>query len=191
MQTTASRILTTHNGSLPLPDDLVDLLWSREQGTAIDDARVACVGPVAYRGQTRLQRDLADVTEAVAGGDPAGVFLSSASPGVIALFHPNHHYPSHEAYIWALAGAMREEYEAIHRAGFLLQIDCPDLAAGYHVGAGVMGTDEFRRVATVHISALNHARAAIPPERMRLYLCWGNMEGKGVGTAQSATCATT
>jgi 5-methyltetrahydropteroyltriglutamate--homocysteine methyltransferase len=114
---------------------------------------------------------------AVASDAPADVFLSAASPGVIALFHPNRHYPRHEDYVWALAEAMREEYEAIHHAGFLLQLDCPDLAAGYHMNPGGMRQEEFRRAAAFHVAALNHATAAIPPERMRLHLCWGNYEG--------------
>src|SRR5262249_60466 len=122
--------------------------------------------------------DLANLGAAVRQAAPAGVFVSAASPGVIALFHVNRHYPSHGAYVWALAEPMREEYEAIHRAGFLLQLDCPHLAPGFPAGAGNrMPVDEFRRRAATNVAALNHATAGIPPDRMRLHLCWGNYEG--------------
>ena len=126
-------------------------------------------------GSSALERDLANLKAAVADNPPAGVFLSAASPGVIALFHPNRHYGSHEEYIWALAEAMREEYEAIHRAGFLLQLDCPDLAAGYHMNPGGAKQEEFLRAAEIHVAALNRALDGIDPERMRLHLCWGNV----------------
>jgi 5-methyltetrahydropteroyltriglutamate--homocysteine methyltransferase len=104
-------------------------------------------------------------------------FLSAASPGVIAQFLGNTYYPTHEAYIAALADAMKVEYDGIHRAGFLLQVDCPDLAMSRHIQFAGTSTAEFRKVAELHVEALNHALRDVPPERIRLHLCWGNYEG--------------
>lgn len=165
----------------PIPTDLADFpsyAWRRTPSSADRTQRsMACMGPIRYRGQDDLARDLTHLHAAVDRTAPTGVFVTAASPGIIALFHPNRHYPDHEAYVWAIAEAMREEYEAIHRAGFLLQLDCPDLAAGHHIGFADLDLDGFRRIAATHIAALNHATAAIPPEAMRLHLCWGNYEG--------------
>lgn len=139
--------------------------------------RPACTGPVAYRDRAALQDDLANFKTALQGVQPAETFLSAASPGVISLFLKNDYYPNHEAYLAALADAMKEEYEAIHRAGFLLQIDCPDLAMGKHIQFAELSLEEFRKNAELHVEALNQAVADIPPDRMRLHLCWGNYEG--------------
>ena len=103
--------------------------------------------------------------------------MNAASPGVIELYFRNDHYPSREEYLYAIADAMRVEYEAITEAGLLLQIDCPDLAMGRHIEFADQPLDEFRRQAQLNIEALNHATANIPPERMRMHLCWGNYEG--------------
>jgi len=103
--------------------------------------------------------------------------MTAASPGLISLFFHNGHYPSHEAYLAAIADAMRAEYETIHKAGFILQLDCPDLGMGRHIQYADLPIAEFRKKARLHIEALNHATANIPPERMRLHLCWGNYEG--------------
>ncbi len=105
------------------------------------------------------------------------VFMSAASPGVISLFFRNDHYPSHEAYLFAIAEAMRPEYEAVARAGFDLQVDCPDLGMGRHIQFADLSLDEFRTMARLHVEALNHALANVSPERSRLHLCWGNYEG--------------
>ena len=107
----------------------------------------------------------------------AGAFLSAASPGVISLFFRNEHYPSQEAYLFAIAEAMRAEYEAIAAAGVIVQIDCPDLAMGRYIQYADLSIEEFRKRAGLHIAALNHALAAIPPERVRKHVCWGNYEG--------------
>jgi 5-methyltetrahydropteroyltriglutamate--homocysteine methyltransferase len=138
---------------------------------------MACIGPIAYVGLDELSRDLANLRAAVGATNGDSVFMTAASPGVIALFSPNLYYCDHEAYVWAIAQAMRIEYEAIFRAGFTLQLDCPDLGAGGHSRFAGSGLDDFRRVAAIHIAALNYATASIPPERMRLHLCWGNYEG--------------
>ena len=103
--------------------------------------------------------------------------MSAASPGVVSLFFRNDHYPSHEAYLFAIADAMRHEYEVVAKAGFVLQIDCPDLAMGRHIQYAELGLAEFRKRAEMHVEALNHALAGIAPEQLRLHLCWGNYEG--------------
>jgi 5-methyltetrahydropteroyltriglutamate--homocysteine methyltransferase len=139
--------------------------------------RPSCNGPIAYRNRDELERDLDNFKAALAGVNVAEGFLSAASPGVIAQFLGNTYYPTHEAYIAALADAMKVEYDAIHRAGFLLQVDCPDLAMSRHIQFAGTSTAEFRKVAELHVEALNHALRDVPPERIRLHLCWGNYEG--------------
>ena len=136
-----------------------------------------CNGPIAVRDAQAIHADIANAKAALAGRAAAGAFMSAASPGVISLFFDNQYYPSHEAYLFAIAEAMRGEYEAIADAGLVLQIDCPDLAMGRHIQFAERGLDEFRRNARLHVEALNHAVANVPPERMRLHLCWGNYEG--------------
>jgi 5-methyltetrahydropteroyltriglutamate--homocysteine methyltransferase len=103
--------------------------------------------------------------------------MTAASPGVISYFLQNRFYPSREAYLGTLADVMKEEYNAIHQAGFLLQVDCPDLAMGRHLQFPDLSTGEFLKVAEANVEVLNHALAGIPPDRMRLHLCWGNYEG--------------
>jgi 5-methyltetrahydropteroyltriglutamate--homocysteine methyltransferase len=103
--------------------------------------------------------------------------LTAASPGLISLFFHNGYYSSHEAYLEAIAAAMRPEYEAIVAAGFLLQLDCPDLAMGRHIQYAHLDLAGFRHMARLHVEALNRATEALPPDRMRLHLCWGNYEG--------------
>jgi 5-methyltetrahydropteroyltriglutamate--homocysteine methyltransferase len=139
--------------------------------------RPACTSPVTYKGRAALQQDLDNFTAALQGVTPQETFLSAASPGVISLFLKNDYYPNHEAYLAALANAMKVEYNAIHQAGFLLQVDCPDLAMGRHIQFADAELVEFRKNAELHVEALNHALADIPPDRMRLHLCWGNYEG--------------
>jgi 5-methyltetrahydropteroyltriglutamate--homocysteine methyltransferase len=258
MKRSTERILTTHTGSLPRPDDLADMLFAKESGELGDraafDARVrsavaevvrkqaeigvdivndgemgkigystyvkdrlsgfgdeaakraslsaadmaefpeftqraflgrkvppmkrpSCNAPIAYRNRDELARDLDNFKAALAGVDASEGFLSAASPGVIAQFLGNTYYPTHEAYIAALADAMKVEYDAIHQAGFLLQVDCPDLAMSRHIQFARSSTAEFRKVAELHVEALNHALRDVPPERARLHLCWGNYEG--------------
>jgi 5-methyltetrahydropteroyltriglutamate--homocysteine methyltransferase len=137
----------------------------------------ACTGPIAVGDPAAVLADVDNLKTAVAGFDTAGGFLSAASPGVISLFFRNDHYPDQETYLFAIADAMRAEYEAIAASGLMLQIDCPDLAMGRHIQYADLAIDEFRKRAQLHIEALNHALAAIPPERVRMHLCWGNYEG--------------
>ena len=250
MQTSSNKILTTHTGSLPRPEDVQHLLAAQDRGeqidrvafearlreavnevvqrqascgidvindgemskisystyvkdrlTGFDDrtalspslrldipefpgfakrvgallldyARPACTGPISYRGKADLERDIANLKAAVEGANVTEVFMTAASPGVISLFLANQYYPTHEAYLYALANAMKEEYDAIYQAGFLLQLDCPDLAVG------MSGADEANLpFLHLHLQALNHAVRDIPPDRLRLHLCWGNYEG--------------
>ena len=137
----------------------------------------ACTGPIAVGDPEAAPADVANLRAATAGAGAAGAFLSAASPGVISLFFRNDHYPSREAYLLAIAEAMRSEYEAIAAAGITVQIDCPDLAMGRHIQYADLSVAEFRKRAQLHVEALNHALAAVPPERVRLHLCWGNYEG--------------
>jgi 5-methyltetrahydropteroyltriglutamate--homocysteine methyltransferase len=252
MKRSTDRILTTHTGSLPRPDELVTMLYAKEKGELSDETafhkrvraatnevvqkqleagvdvvndgevgkigystyvkdrltgfdgeagplrsadvlefpsfarrvyrltgvkRPACTGPVTYKDRAALQRDIDNFKAALQGVNPTEAFLSAASPGVISLFLKNDYYPNHEAYLEALAEAMKVEYNAIHQAGFLLQVDCPDLAMGRHIQFADASLADFRKNAELHIEALNHALADIPPERIRLHLCWGNYEG--------------
>jgi 5-methyltetrahydropteroyltriglutamate--homocysteine methyltransferase len=252
-----SRILTTHVGSLPREQDVVDVIFAQDDGRPVDDAefqrvigaavadrvqhqvdagvdlvsdgemskigyatyvrhrlsgfelgdypratpadldafpnfrdrqvasgagpkykRPVCRGAIAYANPEPLRRDLAALHAAVDGRDDVtGAFMNAPSPGVVALFLPNEHYPSADDYLAALAAAMKTEYEAIVAAGFALQIDAPDLAMGRHIMYRDQPDDVFvERIAT-HIDALNDALADIPAERVRLHVCWGNYEG--------------
>ena len=256
MKTSQDRILTTHVGSLPRSDAVVDLLTRRENGeptpafdavlrdavaaivrrqvdlgidvvsdgemgkisyaTYVKDRltgfaddgatesakphldlapfpdlrrkmalltgtrrfkRVACIGPVAVRDRAGLDRDLDTMRRAVAAAAPTEAFLNAASPGVVASFLPNRYYPTHEAYIEAVADAMRDEYAAIVRAGFILQVDCPDLAMSRHATFQDLSEADFLKRAQFHVAALNHALAGVPSDRVRIHVCWGNYEG--------------
>ncbi|HTR62425.1 MAG TPA: cobalamin-independent methionine synthase II family protein [Candidatus Binataceae bacterium] len=137
----------------------------------------ACTGPISYQGTRDLDLDIANLKKAAAGVKAEEVFMSAASPGVISLFLPDHHYGSHDAYLAALADAMKTEYRAIHDAGLLLQVDCPDLAMGRHIQFNDLSVAQFRKKAALHVEALNHALAGIPADSVRLHLCWGNYEG--------------
>jgi 5-methyltetrahydropteroyltriglutamate--homocysteine methyltransferase len=139
--------------------------------------RPACNGPIEWKDRTAVQKDVANFKTALASVKPADTFMTAASPGVIAHFLRNEHYPSREAYLARLVDIMKEEYDAIHRAGFVLQIDCPDLAMGRHLAFPELSNAEFLKVAAANIEALNHALRDIPADRMRLHLCWGNYEG--------------
>jgi 5-methyltetrahydropteroyltriglutamate--homocysteine methyltransferase len=258
VKTSQDRILTTHVGSLPRSDAVVDLLQRREQGAAVDPAefnaltraavagivkhqvergidvvsdgetskisystyitdrltgfstegptetarphldlapfpewrrkmalltgprpfrRVTCVGPVKVRDRTALENDLANMRRATDTARPTDAFLNAASPGVVATFLPNQYYPTHEAYIEAMSYAMRDEYEAIVAAGFVLQVDCPDLAMARHTAFQELSDADFLKRAQFHVETLNHALARIPSDRLRIHVCWGNYEG--------------
>lgn len=140
--------------------------------------RASCIGPVKLVTLEPLHDDIRRFRAAMdAHGEGARGFMNAASPGLITAFQVNRHYPSHEAYLADLADAMREEYEAIVAAGFDLQLDCPDLAMSRHTGYQDLSEEEFLKVAAANVEALNAATANIPPERMRMHICWGNYEG--------------
>jgi 5-methyltetrahydropteroyltriglutamate--homocysteine methyltransferase len=137
----------------------------------------ACNGPIAVRDPGAAATDVANLAAALTAVKTEDVFMSAASPGVISLFFKNEHYASHEAYLAAIAQAMKHEYETVARAGYVLQIDCPDLGMGRHIQFADLDLAAFRAMARLHIDALNEALANVPPEQARLHLCWGNYEG--------------
>ncbi len=256
MRRSTDRILTTHVGSLPRPQDVVDFLWAQDRGESFDEAkfedvmrravgaavgqqteagldivndgemakigyatymrhrltgfelgdvpratpqdlddypeyrdkiaaagdtpkykRPICRGPIKVKNLKPLHDDIARVQEALSRAKVQEGFMTAASPGTIAVFQPNEYYPSHEAYLTALAEAMREEYETIVKAGLILQIDCPDLAMGRHIRFRGVDDDEFVRNAALQVEAMNHALAKVPADRVRFHVCWGNYEG--------------
>jgi 5-methyltetrahydropteroyltriglutamate--homocysteine methyltransferase len=255
MKRSTERFLTTHTGSLPRPDELVQMMFAKEEGLPVDAAALrarirsavarvverqvesgidivndgemskpsyatyikdrldgfggesrplvyqdlvgfpefarrvfgdpgrsrrrtpGCDGPISVRDPGAPEVDVANLTLALARLNAEEAFLSAASPGVVSLFFHNGHYPSEEAYLYAIAEAMRHEYEIIAAAGLILQIDCPDLAMGRHIQYAKLSLGEFRYKARLHIEALNHAVQNIPADQMRLHLCWGNYEG--------------
>ncbi len=254
MKRSATRILTTHTGSLPRPKDLVGLLRDREEGrpraetvlqertraavreavnkqietglAVINDGeqgrvdytvfvkdrltgfggesspwpntdaeefpewtemarqfappfqkRPACTGPVTWKDWPAVERDIQNLKDATATGVAEEVFMTSPSPGQIGRFLQNRYYPSDEKYLYTLADVMKREYQAIVRAGFVLQLDCPDLALGRHTQFAHLTLPEFRKVAEMHVEVLNYAVAEIPPDRMRMHLCWASTGG--------------
>ena len=139
--------------------------------------RPCCVAEIKVKDMQPLQEDLANLSAAVNQHQPLEGFMNAASPGVIALFQPNHHYDTHEAYLEALAVAMRAEYEAIVAAGFILQLDSPDLGLGRHMLFKGKPDAEYQRMANLHVDMLNEALINIPSDKVRLHVCWGNYEG--------------
>jgi 5-methyltetrahydropteroyltriglutamate--homocysteine methyltransferase len=256
MKMSTDRILTTHVGSLPRPQEVVDILFAQDRGEAYDakkfddtirkavgDAvnkqveagidivsdgengkisyatyirhrltgfepgnvpratpqdlddypeyrdriaasgatpkyiRPICKGPIKVKSLEPLQQDIARMKGALSGAKVVEGFMTAASPGTIAVFQPNEYYPSHEAYLEALAEAMRTEYETIVNAGLILSVDCPDLAMGRHIRFRSVDDDEFLKNAALQVEAMNHALANVPADRVRFHICWGNYEG--------------
>jgi 5-methyltetrahydropteroyltriglutamate--homocysteine methyltransferase len=249
-----NRILTTHVGSLPRNQAVVDLLFKREQGEPYDGAefdrmmaeavsdtvrtqvdlgidivsdgetskigyatyienrltgfegdnprqialdlqdypdfrarmavfagkqsfkRQSCVGPIKFIGHSDLEKDIARFRAAL-DRNPAEGFMNAASPGVVSAFQPNKYYPTHAAYVEAIGDAMQVEYEAIVNAGFILQIDCPDLAMARHTGFQNLTESDFLRQAAHQVEVMNHALRNIRTESLRMHVCWGNYEG--------------
>ena len=139
-----------------------------------------CIGPITYRDPAEIRRDTANLRAALDGNRPTEVFMTAPSAGIVTSFFDNRHYPSREAYIYAVADALKEEYRAITDAGFLLQIDAPDLGLCRHLDFADQSLEEFQAFVTQCIEALNHALAGIPPDRVRLHVCWGNSESPHV-----------
>jgi 5-methyltetrahydropteroyltriglutamate--homocysteine methyltransferase len=255
MKRSIDRFLTTHTGSLPRPDDLIRMMYAKEEGIPVEAAPLArrvasaveevvrrqadagvdivndgemskpsyatyikdrlsgfggegntfvyqdlvafpnlskrvfgdpgrsrrktpaCNAPIGVRDPAAAQADVDHLKAAFAKVKAEEMFLTAASPGVVSLFFRNEHYPSEEAYLYAIADAMRHEYETIAGAGIVLQIDCPDLGMGRHIQHADLSLAEWRKKAQVHVEALNHAVANIPSELLRMHLCWGNYEG--------------
>ncbi len=165
----------------PTPQDLDDFPRFRDQlvneGHSPTYRRPVCTGPIGVKDCTLLARDIGRLKRAMAGSRAPAAFMTAVSPGTIGVFHPNQYYRSHEAYMHAVGGAMRAEYEEIVRAGFILQIDSPDLAMGRHSRFKHLDDAQFLRCAEIHVDALNDALANIPADRMRMHVCWGNYEG--------------
>jgi len=150
----------------------------REQRTIVssDIKLPVCTGPVAYTEHLAIQKDLDNLKHALHSLGPQEVFMTAASPGLVAHFFQDHYYGGEETYIYALADAMKYEYDAIYRSGFVLQVDCPDLTmSGWN--RLQYSPNELNQIRELHVEALNHALRDIPPDRLRLHLCWGNYEG--------------
>jgi 5-methyltetrahydropteroyltriglutamate--homocysteine methyltransferase len=148
-----------------------------ERGSTAKYRRPRCVAEVKLKDAEPVKADIANLKAASAAAPTAAAFMNAASPGVIALFQPNDFYPTQDAYLEALAEALRSEYEAIVKAGIILQIDAPDLAMGRHTMYRDRTLAEFDILAARHIEVLNHALRNVPAERVRMHVCWGNYEG--------------
>ena len=254
MKKSETRILTTHTGSLPRPEGLVQMLGSVSRGEPVDEqalyaasreatsdavaaqmdagvdvinngeqSRISfstyvtqrmsgfggswtrrghrdqnefpgvarprvvqlmrdvptCVGQLAYERLDLVERECRELLDAVgsAGNQPVELFMTAASPGIVALTLADRYYASHEDYVFALAEELRKEYEIIIANGLTLQLDCPDLAMERHISYQDEPLSAFRDVVALHIRAINHALANIPRDRVRLHVCWGNSEG--------------
>jgi 5-methyltetrahydropteroyltriglutamate--homocysteine methyltransferase len=143
-------------------------------------ARPMCVGEVRSKGQGELEKDIANLKVAMAEHGATRGFMNAASPGVISLFLQNDFYKTREAYLAALADAMKAEYETIVASGLDLQLDCPDLALSRHMLFADLTDAEFIKIAASHVDALNHALSGIPADKVRIHICWGNYEGPHV-----------
>lgn len=167
------------------PADLLDypgfMNKLRTSGGTPTYRRPCCVGPIGVKTMEPLLKDIAHVKAAAArhgvSGRGGAIFMNSASPGVVALFQPNQHYADDDAYLEALALALRHEYHAIVDAGLVLQIDSPDLGLGRHMMFKELDEPAYLARIERHVEALNFALAAIPAERVRMHVCWGNYEG--------------
>jgi 5-methyltetrahydropteroyltriglutamate--homocysteine methyltransferase len=149
-------------------------------GEAPQVRRAPCVGEISIKDEAPLRKDLANMAAALDGAGATEGFMNAASPGVIAFFQPNEYYPSEDAYLDVLAAAMKPEYEAIHAAGLVIQLDCPDLAMTRHSIHKDKSDAEFVAVAERNIEVLNASLENVPAEAARLHLCWGNYEGPHV-----------
>jgi 5-methyltetrahydropteroyltriglutamate--homocysteine methyltransferase len=148
-----------------------------DEGGSARYLRPICRGPITYEHPEPLQHDLTRLANAIEGQPIAGAFMNAPSPGIIALFQPNEYYEALDEYLEAIGEAMKSEYEAIVAAGFMLQIDAPDLAMGRHIMYRDRTDEEFVAGAKRHVEAIDHALRDIPADRVRLHLCWGNYEG--------------
>jgi 5-methyltetrahydropteroyltriglutamate--homocysteine methyltransferase len=175
--------ITGFDGDSPRtpPADLEDfpefLKRQNSSGGTPSYRRPKCVGPVAPKTLAPLDDDLKHLAAAMANHHPVGGFMNAASPGVIALFQPNEHYPTQDDYLEALGEAMRPEYEAIVGAGLILQLDSPDLGLGRHMMYKARSDADYLTLIGMHVEVLNHALRNLPADRVRMHVCWGNYEG--------------
>jgi len=163
------------------PRDLQDypsfLAKLAKTGGTPEYKRPKCTGEIRPTNPEPLDADLKNFRDALEVVNVEEAFMNSASPGVIALFQPNEYYNNHDEYLEALAEAMRVEYEGIVAAGFLLQLDSPDLGLGRHMLFADKPDEDYQRLAGTHVEVLNHALRNIPADRVRMHVCWGNYEG--------------
>ncbi len=139
--------------------------------------RPACSGPVTWRDFPATEADIAQAKRAMAGARAQECFFTSPSPGQIARYLKNRYYKTEEEYLFTLADVMAREYRAIVDAGFVLQLDCPDLAISHHMVYPHLSLADYRKIITANVEALNHAVRDIPPDRMRMHICWGSTLG--------------
>jgi 5-methyltetrahydropteroyltriglutamate--homocysteine methyltransferase len=157
--------------------DFPEYAAQRTHSSSTTIPQPTCSGPVAWKDWPAVQHDIDNLQSVAGGANVEEVFMTSASPGVIANFLPNEYYPTEEEYLYALADVMKDEYSAIVNAGLLLQLDCPDLAMTRVTQFSHLTVEEFKRIVELHVEVINYALAGIPPERTRMHLCWGNTEG--------------
>ncbi|MEE2996864.1 MAG: cobalamin-independent methionine synthase II family protein [Pseudomonadota bacterium] len=157
--------------------DFAERVARERSGWALSFGRPWVVGPVEYENHDPLKRDIANLKEAIAENSPEEAFMTAASPGVLSKFVPDDFYKNEDSYIEAMASAMQTEYEAIHAADLILQIDCPDFGSARHNQYKHLSDQDFLKIAWRNMEAVNAATANIPPEKMRLHICWGNYEG--------------
>jgi 5-methyltetrahydropteroyltriglutamate--homocysteine methyltransferase len=174
--------LTGFDGeSAPLPgidaDEFPEWTEMARQFAPPFQRRPACTGPVTWKDWPAVEQDIRNLADATAGRPVEEVFMTSPSPGQIGRFLQNRYYPDDETYLSTVAEVMRREYRAIVDAGFILQVDCPDLALGRHTQFAHLTLAEFRKVAEMHVEVLNHAVADIPADRMRMHICWASTGG--------------
>ena len=139
--------------------------------------RPMCNGPLGWKDMAAVDADVDNFRAAVESATPEDAFMPSASLGIIAEIILNDYYPSEEAYLYALADVMKEEYQAITNAGHVLQIDAPDAAMGRHSQFWNRPLEEFRTALALRVEALNHALDDVPEEQVRFHICWGNYPG--------------
>ena len=151
--------------------------YSARRAGRASPVRPACAGPIAWKDRDAVRKDIENLKAAVEEVEAEDVFMTAASPGVVPHFMKDQYYGSEEKYLYALVDALKEEYDAIYRAGLVLQLDCPDLCMSRHNRFSDLSTKEFKKVAELHVAALNHALRDIPADRVRLHMCWGNYEG--------------
>jgi 5-methyltetrahydropteroyltriglutamate--homocysteine methyltransferase len=146
-------------------------------GSTLGSRRLVCTGPIGWKNRGAVQTDIENFKAALQGGQPTEAFIPAVSPGTLAQNVVNEYYKGEEEFLYAVADVMKDEYQAIVQAGFLLQIDSPDLAMGKNVQFADKTLAEFRKIIALRVEALNHALVGIPPEHVRHHICWGNGEG--------------